>query len=363
MKQKFKSNVHYPSLLVLFIVAVSFAFTSCKRNPPGNQKDVNRLYVSNADVDPAIANLDIYEDPDKNPFLVVEANTGAKDGNGVVVDQKNDILFQASRQNKSISVFMNASMISANPPPLTTFTDATLSSAREIAYDNSSYTLFVANNADSSIRVYKNAISLSGNVIGKTIKLSAEPWGIHYDAAANRLLVLIDKNGRRVEVYNNPSSLEGAVTPNATLNVADRPNGDFTRLHGLTYSSKLDILLITEIGEAAAPAMATPGKPAFNADGGIYVFENANSKLTGGGTFNATRIIYGPDTQLGNPVDVAIDDTDQKLIYVAEKANKKILVFTLTDNDNKSPKTIISTVKLPEDLFIDVRKKSNHSDK
>ncbi|MEO6673553.1 MAG: hypothetical protein ABIN93_08985 [Ginsengibacter sp.] len=59
---------------------------------------------------------------------------------------------------------------------------------------------------------------------------------------------------------------------------------------------------------------------------------------------------------LGNPVDIAFDERDnKKLIYIAEKANKKILVFKLSDNGNAAPATIISTTRLPEDIFLDAR--------
>ncbi len=363
-----KKNLSRPkqslTLFLLMFLLMAGSFTACKRNPPIEKKEISRLYVSYANTETGIANLEVFEETDKNPTLVLQANTEAKDGNGVFVDQATDILFQASRQNKSVSVFANASMLSSNPPPMTIFTDNSLNSAREIAYDNGSKTLFVANNADSSIRVYMSPASLSGNVTGKKLKLSAEPWGIHYDASSNRLLVLIDKNGRRIEVYKNPSSLaEGMISPNSVFNVADRPNGELTRLHGLTYSSKLDVLLITEIGEAAAPSTPVSGKPAFNADGGIYIFANAGSKLASGGTFNADRIIYGSNTGLGNPVDIAIDDVNEKLIYAAEKANKKILIFKLSDKGNQSPAMIIPTEKLPEDIFLDIRKYSGNSNK
>lgn len=361
MKQKFQGAL---LTLLIAIFTLSLGFISCKKNDiPGNkdQKDISRLYVSNADIDEAVANLDVYDDADTNPMLAVQSFTGAKDGNGVFVDQETDMLFQASRQKQSIYVFRNASTISANPTPKTVFTDNTLTSAREIAYDNSSKTLFVANNSDSSIRVYMNAPNLSGNVVGRKLKIPGEPWGIHYDASKDRLLVLIDKNGKRIEVYNNPSSIPaGNANPNSVLYVGGSPNGASTRLHGITYSSKLDILLVTEIGEPSAPAMPTAGKPAFNADGGIYIFENAAQKLTSGGGFKADRFIYGSNTGLGNPVDIAIDDVDQKQIYVAEKANKKILIFRLSDEGNQSPKQTISTDKLPEDIFLDIRKKTGN---
>lgn len=332
--------------------------TSCKKDDPVvPMPAVSRLYVSTADTDPAVANLEIYDPADVVSPSAVSINTGTKDGNGVFYDAVNNRLFQLSRASKTVNVYNNASSLSGSPSVSNAFTDATLSSGREIAYDRNSNTLFIANNSDSTIRVFANASTLSGNVTGRVLKLSGQPWGIHYDAAGNRLLVLMDLSAMRIEVLNNPSSIAaGLVTPSAVLNITDRPNGSKSRLHGLTYSNKLNTLIVTEIGEAAAPAVPDLTKPAFNADGGIYIIEGAAAKLTSGGNFSANRVIYGSSTMMGNPVDVAVDDRDNKnLIYVAEKANKKILIFKLSDSGNVAPTTSINTSRLPEAIYLHVQ--------
>ncbi|HEX8316502.1 MAG TPA: hypothetical protein VF609_15985, partial [Flavisolibacter sp.] len=283
--------------------------------------------------------------------------SGAKDGNGVHYDNKNNILFQAGRTGKTIYVFNNASSLSASNMPSSSFMDASLSSARDIAYDNNSNTLFVANNTDSTLRIYPNASASTGNITGRTVKLSGQPWGIFFDQGRNRLLILMDLAAMRIEVFNNPATLTaGIATANSILNITDRPNGSKSRLHGLTYSTKLDVLLVTEIGEAAAPAIPDPSKPAFTADGGIYMLEGAAAKLTAGGNTTATRTIYGSNTLLGNPVDIAFDDRDNKnLIYIAEKANKRLLVFKLSDNGNVTPTIQTTVTTLPEAIYLDAR--------
>ena len=347
------SKMHF----VAFTALLAGTLLSCKKNDTTPSTPESRLYVSTADTDPAVSNLEIYNPADATTPGVTNVNTGNKDGNGVFYDAVNNRLFQVSRAAKSVSVYNSASTITGAPTASNTFTDATLSSGREIAYDVTNNTLFVANNSDSTIRVYANASTLTGNVTGKVLKISGQPWGIHFDAAGNRLLVLMDLAAMRIEVYNNPSSIAaGVITSNAVVNITDRPNNTKSRLHGLTYSSKLNTLIVTEIGEAAAPGVPDLTKPAFNADGGIYIIEGASAKLSSGGSFAANRIIYGASTMLGNPVDIAIDDRDNKsLIYVAEKANKKILVFKLSDNGNVAPTTALSTTKLPEAIYLHVK--------
>jgi hypothetical protein len=343
-----------PAALALLLLA------ACNKNEdtPAPQTPVSRLFVSNADTDPAVANLDVYDPADAAMLgTPVSIASGARDGNGLVYDAMSNRLFQAGRMGKTIYTFSNASGLMAGATPTTSFTDASLSSARELAYDNATNTLFVANNTDSTLRIYPNASMASGAVTGRMVKLSGQPWGIHFDETRNRLLVLMDLAAMRIEVFNNPSMLmAGLATPNSVLNITDRPNGAKSRLHGLTYSAKRDVLIVTEIGEAAAPATPDPSKPPFNADGGIYIIEGAAAKLTNGGNVGANRVIFGSNTAMGNPVDVAFDDRDNKnLIYIAEKANRRILVFRLTDNGNVAPFISRTVTTLPEALYLYTR--------
>jgi hypothetical protein len=70
-----------------------------------------------------------------------------------------------------------------------------------------------------------------------------------------------------------------------------------------------------------------------------------------------TRTISGINTGLGNPVDVAWDTRDGKdLIYVAEKANQKILVFKFPDDGNATPsRTTAKLPSSPEGIYLDAR--------
>lgn len=336
------------------LAAILFIVSCKKENTPA--EPASRLYVSAADTDPAVANLFLYDPADvTSPTITATINNNAKDGNGVIVTG-NDQLFQLSRQNKTVHFYTTASALNNSSVAARTFTDATLTSGRELAYDNQRDILYIANNTDSSIRMYSNASTLSGNVTGKKFKIAGQPWGIFYDAAGNNLLVLMDLAAMRIDIFSNPSGLaEGIVTASRTLNITNRPNGALSRLHGITYSASSDMLLVTEIGEAAAPSVPNLTKPAFNADGGIYIIKGAAAKIAAGGNVTADAVIYGSNTMLGNPVDIAIDDRNAKgIIYVAEKANKRILAFKVTDANNASPTINVSTTYSPEaiDLFV-----------
>ncbi|HRH59295.1 MAG TPA: hypothetical protein PL045_01930, partial [Chitinophagaceae bacterium] len=276
-------------------------------------------------------------------------NTGAKDGNGVAYNKKKDEIYQVGRSQKIIYTFSNASTA---PTLKQTITDASLSSGREIAYDETRDILYVANNTDSTIRRYQSFSALSGEVTGEVLKITGQPWGIAYEPTTDRLVVLIDQTAMRLDVFDAPSTLAaGSITANRSINVTNRPNNVKSRLHGLSIDMKNNLLVVTEIGEAAAPVIVDTTKPAFNADGGIYVFRKAQTLLSTGGTVAADALIYGSNTGLGNPVDVQVRDINGKTYILAcEKANKKILVFHVNANGNAFPASTTITTYAPEDM-------------
>lgn len=363
---KNNSSPYLSKIKTVLVLAITLVATSACTDDRevGLGPFETRLFVSFADNDPAGRNFG-YVSPADGVVIpnFVMYNTKAVDGNGVFFDETSvsGTTFQVSRQTKSII------KLSINGFRLSEFTSAEMNSAREIAYDAKNDFLYVASNTDSIVFVFSNASNASGSVTPfKKIKLNAQPWSVHLDAPANRLLVLIDKpvavnpqvgegdGPVEVQVFKNieqtaKSGAEGSQimpTPNTVVKFPFA-----RRLHGMTYSSDRDILVVTEIGSAAS------GDANFNRDGGIFIIENANVFLNNGGNITPTRTIAGGNTLLGNPVDVAIDDRNGKeRVIVAEKANKKILVFSLDMNGNVAPLIQKSTVNSPEALYLDIRK-------
>jgi hypothetical protein len=334
---------------IIAIGLIATVFAACKKDDVG-PISVSRLFVSNADTNPAINNLTTFSPADGvtlgNPKTF---NTAAPDGNGIVYDAESNTGFQVSRQNKSIKIF---SISNTGDVVVTgSFIDAGLTSGRDAAYDAANKTLYIASNSDNKIFVYANAPSLTGSVAAnKVLTLDGQPWGL--DFADGKLMVLIDLDRKEIQLPNNINSIAtGTVTPNNKITIPSA-----TRLHGLKYDADSDILLVTEIGLAAAPAIPNPTAPAFNADGGIYVIEGAMAKFTANAAVTPTRTIIGTNTGLGNPVDITFDAREgKKLIYVAEKANKAILVFRLSDNGNVAPASSTTVTTLPESIFVDAR--------
>ncbi|MBG9376609.1 hypothetical protein I5907_10210 [Panacibacter sp. DH6] len=363
---KTSTSIQKTFAFAICVASSSFMLTSCQKNnfkeevPPAvaaEQSDelsaksaMQGLFVSAADTAASVDNLYKYGLLNYQTVLMSQFTTGAKDGNGVLYNKKTDEVFQLSRQKKTLYVFANGSDMS-NPPTLVrSFTDTSLSSGRELAYDKKNDVLFIANNTDSTIRLYRNFNNLSGNVTGEKVKISGQPWGIIYDEMMDKLVVVIDLAAMRLDIFDNPAMLHtGNAAASRSLDIKDRPNGTFSRLHGITYNAEADVLIVTEIGEAAAPVTPTPGKPAFNADGGIYVINNGAAKLSSGGSVYADAVIYGANTGLGNPVDVASRWLNGKgFIFAIEKANKKIQAFRITDMGDVMPVTTVTTPYSPE---------------
>jgi len=317
-------------------------FSSCTKdeNTAMPKSTVSRLYVSNADTDAAVSNTMIFDPADQGEFKQAYLfNSQLPDANGILFDPFSGTVFQVSRLNKNIRSFKvntDGSLSNKN-----SFIHDGLVSAREMAFDRTRNMLYVSSNADSAIYVYENASSLQGTVTAnKKLKLNGQPWGIHLDD--NRLFVVIDQNRVEVQLFEQASDLVvGMISPTKKITV----NGA-TRLHGITYSSEKDILILTDIAEASSTG--------FDSDGSVYVIAEANSKFTTTGTVvSPTSTIKGALTGLGNPVDVAWDEKDR--IYIAEKTRRKILVFKYTDSGNIAPSVVANLNTSPEAIYLDAR--------
>ena len=356
----FKSSLYAVALGAVAAFGISCTKTNVNEPAAASQSDDQAaagtrggLFASAADTAAAVNNLYFFQSVSGQLQQTMQYATNAKDGNGVFYNYQTDEFYQVSRKNKTIYVFAGASTMGGTPAPSRTIVDTTLSSGREIAYDTKRDILYVANNSDSSIRVYRKFSTLSGSIKGDIVKIQGQPWGISYDRSNNRLIVAMDLTAMRLDIFDRPNDfVPGAAIASRSLNIADRPNGAFSRLHGVTYNSDDDILIVTEIGEAAAPIVPTPDKPAFNADGGIYIFKNAAAKLAAGGTMSADGLIYGDATGLGNPVDVDTRNIHgETFIYIAEKANKKIITFKVNPG-NTIPVTALTTTYSPEAISL-----------
>ncbi len=328
-------------ILSIFIFISAAVLSGCTKddNEPLRQSTVSRLYVSNADTDASVMSTLIFDPADGAKLDSPDKfDTKLPDGNGIFFDPYSGTVYQVSRQAKNIRTFTvktDGSLAIKG-----SFIDDALPSAREIAFDRTRKMLYVASNTDSAIYVYAGVDTIASRAQAtKKLKLNGQPWGIHLED--DNLYVVMDQNRVEVQLFETASSLQvGTIDTKKKITISGA-----TRLHGITYSSSRDAIILTDIGTAAS-----------NSDGAIHIVTAVGAKFTAGGSVTPTRTISGSATLLGNPVDVAWDTrTDKDLIYIAEKANQKILVFKFPDTGNAAPFLSATLTSFPEAIYLDAR--------
>ncbi len=244
-----------------------------------------------------------------NSLAMTMFTNAAADADGIYYDQDNDVLYQLNRTDNRIDLYSN---VSTNPTLLTSST-SNFANGREITVANGKLVVAqdaAASNGDQNAFVVYDITSTS-ITFDKTLTTGFNLWGIHADG--NTLYAIVD-NSNQIAVYDNFFD-QPAGNINAPL-VASVDG--IVRTHGLTYDADRDIMILTDIGDAAS-----------DSDGALVVIKKfAQAAIDGNVTMEEQLRVDGPASQLGNPVDVAYD-RELNRIFVAERANGggKILGF------------------------------------
>nr|WP_294780983.1 hypothetical protein [uncultured Flavobacterium sp.] len=156
----------------------------------------------------------------------------------------------------------------------------------------------------------------TGFTLVKTFTTDFKLWGIHLNG--NDLYAVADLTGDIVLFKDYMKNASGNITATKRVTIAG-----LVRSHGITYSASDDTMILTDVGSATS-----------GTDGGLIFIKNFTSVFSStaaAGTIAQTSQIriYGPNSLLGNPVDVAYDQVTKK-IYVAERLNAGGEVLTYT---------------------------------
>jgi hypothetical protein len=178
----------------------------------------------------------------------------------------------------------------------------TLKNPKGIDLDNKRGLIFVAENGNGTLLIFSS--EAGGDVAPiANITLPAKPWDVEYDDGSDTLFVAL-VNGK-CAVFDKFAFSGFSATPSRTI----EPEGS-VNLHGIAYDRAKDVLLLSDVGQANS-----------NTDGKLFVIKTASKVY---GPVKPARTIEGADTKLGNPVDIVWDGKD---LYVAEKANDKLMVY------------------------------------
>lgn len=241
-------------------------------------------------------------------------NKGA-DADGIYYDDKKDILIQLNRVENRLDAYGNvlANVRSGVPPTFLFSSTSDFSNGREIAVAGDRVVVtqdaIAGNNNENKLLVYK--MTDTGFTLISSNNVGINLWGVQADL--NTLYAVVD-NSNELAIFDNFFANTSAVlTPSARVKFEG-----LVRTHGLYYDYKNDIMTMTDIGDAASAN-----------DGAILVVKGFKAKAADGTITAAEQIrIAGEKSQLGNPVDVAIDNATGK-IYVAERAGGKLLTFDI----------------------------------
>ena len=338
-----KTNAVY--FLSLLLLATSII--ACKKNddepilPPTR---ISRLYVSFSDVQTddlatPFNNIAVFDPADSASLAQPNYfNSQVVEGSGIFFSPTAKRVFQGSVQNFSIKTFSVsvAGVLGSG----TTFRDSTLTSQPDLAYDAVSTNLYVANNLTNSIHVYSRAAQLNGVLRNGPIKrfqLSAQPRGLVLDN--DSIMVVLRASGgiNEIGLLENPTKIDSGIV-NLTKKITVTGASD---LRGIAYSHKLNLLVVSD---------AVTSK--------VYFIENAREAFTQNLTVPADEALSGALTRISQPIDVAIDDRDDKMfLYVADRAEstKSILRFSLSDRGNVAPQTAFALPLFPASIYLDAR--------
>ncbi|PHN06008.1 T9SS type A sorting domain-containing protein [Flavilitoribacter nigricans] len=268
---------------------------------------IGQLFVS-SNTQPVIGVYNITSDLS---FQMGTISSEADDADGIYYDAAADVLYQLNRTDNVINAYSNVS----TTPMLTATSTSDFTNGREIAVSGDK--LVVAQDASDANgqqnRLVVYTFSPTEITFDKAFDVDINLWGIH--AEGSTLYAIVD-NSNQVATFNDFFDQMGSsLTPDAVVSVEG-----LVRTHGITYNADMDMMLLTDVGDAAS---AKDGALVMVAD---WMTASADGVVSR----NEQGRAFGGASQLGNPVDVALDKENSR-VYVAERANGggKVLAFKL----------------------------------
>jgi len=247
----------------------------------------------------------------------VTYKTASEAAEGIYFDIDADLIVQASRSGLTLDAYKGLSMLTEDTDVTADFISADdLESPREVAVNGDTYV--VSDNGSNKYFVYNK--SGDAFTLIATVEIPFPVWGITFKG--KDLYGVVDTTGD-LAVFNDfvANAKDGLMRPSKRVTI-----GGIVRTHGLTYDGTDDVMVMTDIGEAANA----------NDDGGFHVISDFTRKfdaLSDGEVLPANMQVRvaGPSTALGNPIDVAYD-SETDAVYISEVGNGKVLGYTSIDD-------------------------------
>lgn len=315
--------------IILSFSALALLVTSCSSDeegmatapvvPPVTTSTPELKLVTTSNTTGKVSYINLLE---SSPLAKSLTINGA-DADGAYFNSATDELMLASRTNNTLQLYKGLnSSVSNNTDALllqSSTGNTDFNNPREIAVFGDKVVVTqdqnTANGNTNKLIVYQK--TNAGFTLLNSYTVNFKTWGIHIEG--NTLYAVADLASDLLVFENFFSNPNGSILPTKRVTIEG-----LVRTHGITFSAADNRMILTDVGSAAS-----------DSDGGIIVINDFSSKIaatTNLGTIAMTNQvrIYGPNSTLGNPVDVAYDSVTDK-IYIAERLNSggKVLTFTL----------------------------------
>ncbi|WP_298137394.1 hypothetical protein [Flavobacterium sp.] len=301
-----------------FLIAalVSVSFFSCSDDDSKGKSDFKLFTSSNTSGKVTVSDLSLTT-PSVMSFTIPSMDT-----DGVFYDNESDEIILASRTNNVLEAYGNieeAMMNASTSLSLSYASTSNFNNPREVAVSGDKVVVTQDQNAANSntnkLLVYQK--TATGFTLLNDYTVNFKNWGIFLNG--NTLYATADLTGDIVVFENFFSNANGPITPTKRFTVEG-----LVRTHGIFFSAKDNRMILTDVGAATS-----------DSDGGLIVINNFTSVLSATANLGTIPLssqvrVYGPNSSLGNPVDVTYDYKTEN-IYVAERLNGggKLLTFAL----------------------------------
>lgn len=312
--------------IILSISALAFLLTSCS-----DDEEILTLPVAPITTIPEFKLVTTSNTTGKVSYVnLLEASPTPKsltinglDADGAYFNSETDELILASRTNNTLQLYkgLNNSVTNNMDALLlqSSSGNTDFNNPREIAISGDKVIVTqdqnTANGNTNKLIVYQK--TSSGFTLLNSYTVNFKTWGIHVEG--NTLYAVADLASDLLVFENFFSNANGNILPTKRVTIEG-----LVRTHGITLSTTDNRMVLTDVGAAAS-----------DSDGGIIIINNFSSTIAAtsnmGTIAMANQIrIYGPNSNLGNPVDIAYDSVTDK-IYIAERLNAggKVLTFSL----------------------------------
>lgn len=318
--------------LFISCAIIALTLTSCS-NDDNSMINPELTIVTSSNTSGKVTYINLLE-----PSAMVSSFTiSSLDAEGISYDPSADNIIVASRTNNRLESYAGVKTAASSGAISLTLSlsgsNLDFTNARETAVSGDKIVVaqdqLASNGLVNKLLVYQK--TSTGFTLLNSYTTNFKLWGIHMEG--NDLYAVVDLTGDIVQFKNFMSNASGAITATKRVTIEG-----IVRTHGITYSAKDDLMILTDVGSAAS-----------DSDGGLVFIKNFMSLFASTANMGTIAMsnqirIYGPNSQLGNPVDVGYDYVTNTT-YVAERLNGggKVLSFAkATVSADATPLTVRS---------------------